>query len=260
MKNRYLLLLGITMSILLSGCGNSSSSDINATTGTTQSDSNETTTESEISTQLSGKTFYFIGGDDDAPKIHTMVFNKDLTRITPSDNENSTATTLDGEQLNLPDNESLTIKEVTDDYIVINFSNNGKVQGSFRLYSDKSKAEAYLESLNKVLSSLIVGTTQYTINTNGVLSDKVIKEDGVFTENVTLADGRNFDAIGTYTINDRVITFTRDSGIVIVATYVSHNSEYILLSASLNGGEAFDTYWFLTAEARDSEGLKLIEK
>ena len=254
MKNRYLLLLGIVTTLLLSGCGNSSSTSTTTDTGT-QTDLNE----SEISIRLSDKTFYYVGGDDDAEKVYTIVFNKDLTSLTSTEDTAPKTTTLKGDRLNLPNNESFTLKEVTADYLVMNYFEDAIFIDTFKLYSDKSKAEAYLASLAKVLSTLIVGTTQYTINTNGVLSDKVLKDDGVFTENVTLPNGTNFDAVGTYSIEDTVLTLTRDTGVVIVATYLEHSSEYITLSASLNEGEAFKTYWFLTAEARDSKGKELIK-
>jgi hypothetical protein len=55
--------------------------------------------EVEILVRLSGKTFYY--ADKDVNKVQSIVFNKDLTSFTSTEDAGPTATTLDGNHLNV---------------------------------------------------------------------------------------------------------------------------------------------------------------
>lgn len=213
--------------------------------------------ETELMLLLGGKTLYLAEYD----VVDEFVFNADLSSITwrellPEANSEGGVydVTVNGAELTVTTEEGpivLTLANQTDTYLEFNVNDGGEPA---RFYYNQADAEAYYDSLQTDLESLIVGKTKYFVTSLGVIGSRSFATDGTYTANITTAYGTVLNTSGTYTIVNDVITINRTSPNILelVLTYIGEEAGGLGFTGSINGGELFETVSFSTEAERDA--------
>ena len=126
-------------------------------------------------------------------------------------------------------------------------------------------AQAHLDGVEILeeavdLEALFLGTTQYSINAKGVATTRTFEADGTFSGTLTIPGQDVKDITGEYSIEGDIIYLTRLTpfSAEFVVTYISHIDGEMILSSIMNGGDAFDTYFYTDEARQDAKKQEII--
>ena len=204
-------------------------------------------TQTEVTTELlAGKTFYVVGQniiDSNDIRYGEAAFNESLTSMTWTD---FVDTQYSGEKsIRIEGNKLLFLSDTDGSYKIIGLNRgdyievtdyyaDGSVESHTRLYYDKAKADAYVDSLNvsdnvSYLETLIIGKTYYTAT-----------EDSYIDENGTLINNNHVETIVFNTDGETVTDTWVENGKKIVTTFSYSVTENTLTLSGTNSDGYFN--------------------